>query len=153
MLLRRTVKAFLQAKAGFNGKAIEVVSNVAGAVTVTCKANVFTLVSLQAWLKDTLALVGSPLAGQTLVWLPCSGKADSTLAKFTCDILKGSELGVQHNSTYAMSAQRVLDEQAKAEAEAQALAAMSAGQQEQAPAPEQAPEQPVRSRRGRRIQA
>lgn len=125
MLLRRAVKAFLLAKAGHNGKAMEVTSNVAGAVTVTCKAAVFSLVNLQAWLKVALALETSPLAGQALVWLPCVGKADFTLAKFTTEQLKVSELGVQHNSTYAMSAGRIIAEQAKAEEEARALAAMA----------------------------
>ena len=147
MLLRRTVKNFLQNKAYFNGKAIEVVSNVAGAITVTCKANVFTLVALQAWLKDTLALIDSPLVDQTLVWLPCSGKADFILAKFTTDSLKNSELGVQHNSTYAMSAQRVIDEEAKAREQEAALAAMASGQPDQSVT---TPDQPIRGRRGRR---
>lgn len=141
MLLRRQTRSFLMAIAGFYGKVITVTSNVAGAVTVTCKPSVFSLLSLQAWLLRALAQSTphgngqtSPLAGQSLIWLPCAEKGDGVLVKFTTTQLKVSELGKQHNSTYAMSAQRVLDEEALANAALVAAQAMAN--------PEQAPPEP-----------
>jgi hypothetical protein len=132
-LLRRSVRKFLLAEAGKIGKALDITSNVHGAITVECKATVFGLVSLQAWLKVTLALAASPLLDPSaLIWLPCSASGDKTLAKFTSPLLKASELGVQHNSTYAMGAQRTLDEEAKA----RELALAEANLAGSAPAPE-----------------
>lgn len=107
--LRRTVTKWLGYMASLAGKSsVKFEANIRGAVTVSCKSSVFTFQALQAWLVETLALPTSPLTGQTLVWLPSTDSATEVVVSFTTTVLQAAFQGVQYNSTFTMSAAKLI---------------------------------------------